>query len=411
MLYTLMNKHTPVVELNIDEDTGAILKVAQVIHLEYLPVGIAIIKGLPDRKSLNDWWRGRSIPASRSGIREALDILHVSYTEQLLTKCYGLSLSDQYWINPKEHPFKWEDINFFHNPFSNDVGNVLFGQASSPGSELDLLSPCNTSDGWLRKKWKIIDGKRCLLKSGSNPFQQEPLNEVLATSLHQRLNHTAYVPYSLVWENEIPYSVCENFITPETELVSAYSIFKSEKKRNHHSLHEHFLLCCEHLGIPGMKEFLNYLLAFDFLIANSDRHFGNFGAVRNVDTLTWLGAAPVFDSGTSLWHDQVSRVIHPNGDVPSHPFKSAHAEQIVLAGSLDWIDFSALWDIDEEFRILLSASPYIDEPRTDKLCNGLKGRVLQLEQLALEQKHQVTVSHPKESAEVHPESPDFEIKL
>jgi len=61
---------------------------------------------------------------------------------------------------------------------------------ASPGRELDLLSPCNTSDGWLRKKWKIIDGKRCLLKSGSNPFQQEPLNEVLATSLHQRLNHT-----------------------------------------------------------------------------------------------------------------------------------------------------------------------------------------------------------------------------
>lgn len=410
MLYTLMNKHTPVVELNIDEDTGAILKVAQVIHLEYLPIGIVIIKGLPDRKSLNDWWRGRSIPASRSGIREALDILNVSYTEQLLTKCYGLSLSDQYWINPKEHPFKWEDINFFHNPFSDDVGNVLFGQAS-PGGELDLLSPCNTSDGWLRKKWKIVDGKRCLLKSGSNPFQQEPLNEVLATSLHQRLNHTAYVPYSLVWENEIPYSVCENFITPETELVNAYSIFKSEKKLNHHSLYEHFLLCCEHLGIPGMKEFLNYLLAFDFLIANTDRHFGNFGAVRNVDTLTWLGAAPIFDSGTSLWHDQVSRGIHPNGDVPSHPFKPAHAEQIVLAGSLDWIDFSALRDIDEEFRILLSASPYIDEPRTDKLCNGLKGRVRQLEQLALEQKQQVTVSHPKEATEVHPESPSFEVKL
>jgi len=117
MLYTLMNKHTPVVELNIDEDTGTILKIAQVIHLEYLPIGISIIKGLPDRKSLNDWWRGRSIPASRSGIREALDILNVSYTEQLLTKCYGLSLSDQYWINPKEHPFKWEDINFFHKLF------------------------------------------------------------------------------------------------------------------------------------------------------------------------------------------------------------------------------------------------------------------------------------------------------
>ena len=396
MICTLMNKRTPVVELNIDDDTASILKVTEVIHLEHLPVGITITNGLPDRKSLNEWWRGRSIPASRSGIREALDIMNISNTEQLLTKCYGLSLSDQYWISPKANPLDWGRINFFQNPFSDDVGNALFGQ-DSPNGEFDLMSPCNTSDGWLRKKWKIIDGKRCLIKSGSNPFHQEPLNEVLATSLHQRLNHAAYVPYSLVWENEISYSVCENFITSETELVSAYSIFKSEKKRNHHSLHEHFLLCCEHLGIPGMKEFLNYLLAFDFLIANTDRHFGNFGAVRNVDTLTWMGATPVFDSGTSLWHDQVSRVIHPNGDVPSHPFKPAHAEQIVLAGSLDWIDFSALRDIDEEFRTLLSGSPYIDAPRADALCSGLKERVEQLERLALEQKHQVTVSYPKET--------------
>jgi hypothetical protein len=410
MIYTLMNKHTPVVELNIDEDTGAILKVVQLIHPEYLPVGIMITKGLPDRKSLNDWWRGRSIPASRSGIREALDILNVSYTEQLLTKCYGLSLSDQYWINPKKHPFKLEDINFFHNPFSDDVGNALFGQ-TTPGSELDLLSPCNTSDGWLRKKWKIIGGERCLIKSGSNPFQQEPLNEVIATSLHWRLNRAAYVPYRLIWEEQIPYSICGNIITPETELVSAYNIYRSEKKRNHHSVYEHFLLCCEHLGIPGIKEFLNYLLAFDFLIANTDRHLGNFGAIRNVDTLAWVGPAPIYDSGTSLWHDQVTGAIHPGGDGSSQPFKPTHAEQITLAGSLDWIDFSALRGIDEEFRVLLSASPYIDEPRTDALCQGLEGRVRRLEQLALKQRHHESMEPSEDEIGPEPESPDFEIKL
>jgi hypothetical protein len=47
---------------------------------------------------LNEWWYGRSIPASRSGIREALEKLDVSHTEQLLAKCYGLSLLDQYWM-------------------------------------------------------------------------------------------------------------------------------------------------------------------------------------------------------------------------------------------------------------------------------------------------------------------------
>ncbi len=405
MKYTLMNKHTSVVELSIDEETASIVKVEKLLNPDYLPIGIQITRGIPDRKSLNDWWRGRSIPASRSGIREALTILHISYTEQLLTKCYGLSLSDQYWINPIDRPLKWENINFFENTFSDDVGNALFGQAPESG-ELDLLSPCNTSDGWLKKKWKILDGERVLIKSGSNPFQQEPLNEAIATSLHKRLNRAAYVPYRLIWENNIPYSVCPNIVTPDTELVSAYSIFKSQKKQNHHSFYEHFLLCCEHLGIQGMKEFLDYLLVFDYLLANTDRHFNNFGCIRNVETLQWQGPAPVFDSGTSLWHDQVSRAILPEGDVSCQPFKATHSQQIALAGNLDWVDFSALRDLDEEFRTLLLASPYIDEPRTDALCAGLKGRVQQLEQLALEQK-----MHISESSSPEQDSPGFELKL
>jgi hypothetical protein len=70
------------------------------------------------------------------------------------------------------------------------------------------------------------------------------------------------------------------------------------------------------------------------------------------------------------------------------------------------VGFSALWDLDDEFRTLLLSSPYIDEPQTDALCAGLKGRVFQLEQLALEQKMQI-----RTSASSEPDSPGFELKL
>ncbi len=377
-----MNKHTPIVELELDEETVSILKVSQVYNPEYLPVGILFTRGIPDRKSLNDWWKGRSIPASRFGIREALSIMNLSGTEHLLSKCFGLSLSDQYWINPQEQPLKWDDINFFENSFSDDVGNALFGFTPEHAG-IDLFSPCNTSDGWLKKKWKIINGERVLIKSGSNPFRQEPINEVIATSIHKRLNCTNFVPYSLFWEDNMPYSICPNFVTPDKELVSAYSIINSMKKLNHHSFYEHLLLCCENLCIPGIKEFLDYLMVFDFIIANTDRHYNNFGCIRNVETLKWQGAAPIFDSGTSLWHDQVTKSILPDSDSSSQPFKPLHSQQILLAGSLDWVDFSVLSDLDEEFRTLLTASPYIDESRIDALCSGIKGRIHQLEQLAL----------------------------
>lgn len=56
------------------------------------------------------------------------------------------------------------------------------------------------------------------------PFLQEPLNEAVATKLHQRLGCQNYVSYSLLWENRILYSVCENFINTDMEFVSAVSI-------------------------------------------------------------------------------------------------------------------------------------------------------------------------------------------
>lgn len=381
MLCTLMHKKIAVARILIDDETAGILKVLDVTDVLRLPVGCRVSNGLPERKGLNDWWRGRAIPASRSGIRQALEAMSLSHTEQLLTKCYGLSLSDHYWINPKDNPLDWDKINFFDNQFSEDVGNALFGQAA-PEDGLDLVSPDNTSDGWLKKKWKIIDGKRCLVKGGSNPYQQEPMCETLATALYKRLGCMAFVTYSLIWEEDLPYSVCENFVTKDTEFVNAYSIFLTRKHPNHRSVYDHFLDCCENLGIPNMREFLDYLLATDFIIANTDRHMGNFGALRNADTLEWIGAAPIFDSGTSLWHDQVTQGIHLAGDIEAKPFRSKHSEQITLSGGLDMIDFTALHGLDDELRGILSTSSFIDEARSDALCRALNSRVKMLEHIA-----------------------------
>ena len=72
---TLMHKRIPVAELELDDATGFIQKIGTVYAPEHLPVGIPIRKGAADRAALNEWWTDRSIPASRSGVREALEAL------------------------------------------------------------------------------------------------------------------------------------------------------------------------------------------------------------------------------------------------------------------------------------------------------------------------------------------------
>lgn len=177
-----------------------------------------------DKVALTSWWRRRAIPASRDGLRQALEEMGIALPEILLEKCYGLSLSDQYWICPKGSDLRWEDVNFFDNLFSEDVGNILLGIAGSSAS-LSLVSPDNSSDGWLKKKWSIIDGKRCLLKSGGHSFLQEPYNEVIAASIMKRLQ-IPHVEYSVTEHKQKPYSVCEDFITADTDLISAQHLIK-----------------------------------------------------------------------------------------------------------------------------------------------------------------------------------------
>lgn len=377
---TLMNKNMPVADLEIDEDTSVIMKVNASHNLAYLPVGIDTRTGLPNKKELNDWWYGRAIPASRSGLRSALEKMKIDRSEQLLTKCYGLSLSDQYWVKPKGSGLTWSAINFFENDFSDDVGNILFEQPVQ-AQEIDMMSPCNTSDGWLKKKWKIIDGKRYLIKAGSNPFMQEPLNEVVATRLHQRLECRNYVEYSLIWENGIPYSVCEDFIDADTELVNAVSINRSMKRRSQYSAYEHFMMACDELGIPGMKEYIDYILVFDFLMANTDRHFGNLGAIRNVNTLEWVGPAPVFDSGTSLWHDKLTKSIRGYEAVETKPFYSEPARQLRLVSNYDWIPFDRLKGIEEDIRAIFAASEYMDEERIEAIVKAVQVRIEELQSM------------------------------
>ena len=381
MKYILMHREIEVAEIELDE-LSHITNIYEVYAEEHFPVGTLGKHGV-DKTMLAKWWAKRSIPASRSGLRETLDLLHMSVPQELLAKCYGLSLSDQYWISPKDKPLMWKEINFFDHDFSEDVGNLLFGYGEFSDS-MSLISPDNTSDGQLIKKWKIADGKRVLIKGGSNPYQQEPLCEVIASQIAERLC-IPHTKYTLLWEHEKPFSVCQDFITSETELVSAYHIMQSRKKPNDLSDYEFYLSCVEQLGVKNIREQTEKMVVLDFLIGNEDRHFNNFGLIRNAVTLEWIGVAPIFDCGTSLWYNTQESLIKPlSPNLPAKPFKKTHREQIKLVKDFSWIDLKALDGMKEEIEEILSQSPYISRERRAVLCDAFCQRAELLGEIANE---------------------------
>lgn len=379
--YTLMHKNVAVADIEIDEALGGVTKIRNITAKEHLPVGTIRIQRdneVVDRYAFNQWWTGRSIPASRMGVSDALETLGIYNTKLLLTKCLGLSLSDHYWIKPYNKNILWEDVNFFDNDFSDDIGDVLFGM-NGKNADFDFVSPDNTSDGNLQKRWKIIDGKRCLLKSGSTPFKQQPFNEVIATLIMNKLG-IEHVPYTITWIDNKPYSVCEDFITKDTELISAWRVIQLRQKANHESGYLHYVNICKELGIDIVPA-LDRMIVLDYIIANEDRHFNNFGLLRDANTLEWIGTAPIFDSGTSLWYDTSARGISTY-DIPCKPFKKKHSEQLRMVSSFDWLDISKLNGIEDEILNILcedNAVQYVEAERAKAIAAEVRKRIDTLE--------------------------------
>lgn len=227
----------------------------------------------------------------------------------------------------------WEDVNFFDNDFSEDIGKILFSEIEGTSVNINVKSPDNSSDGMLQKRWTIQNNKRVLVKGadGRHSLSQEPFNEVIASLLMAELG-IHHVMYEQQFIKNKPYSLCEIFTDRNTEYITAWSVLKHFKRDKKLSEYEQLLENCLKLGMDDMRSSVEKMLVIDYIIANTDRHYGNFGFIRDANTLEFLGFAPIFDSGASLWCDG-GTISHL---VPSKPFKQQQMQQIKLVQDLSW---------------------------------------------------------------------------
>lgn len=364
----LMNKNTPTIEIELDETTGRLVEISKELNPEFLPV---IINLSPTPKlAFDEWLRHRSISETRPELQNLLENYGVSTTSALSLKNLGLNLSDQYWFKPLNSDLKWEDVNFFLNDFAFSI-NKNFSKLSTK-----TYSPNASSNGELYKFWIIKDNKRYLYKDSSRPYHQQAYNEVIASRLLDILN-IPHVEYSLEKHNNKLYSACETFIDTSTEYVPALYILNAVKKEPGDSAFRHFMRCTKVLDIPHINQSIETMLAFDAIINNEDRHFGNFGFIRNVETLKFTRMAPVFDNGNSLWYMSALREIERTyGNDDAKPFKKHHAEQVKLISNNKCIDFSKInsSEVINTISNVLKENPYIEAERLEAinkavLCN------------------------------------------
>lgn len=346
MKVTLYNKHHPLAVVEMENRN--IIKIHEKLDAEFLPLCLNENYGADE---LNDWMRKRLIPEKREGIRQArLDFPGFEQNRNMF------SLSDQYWFQYTRNE-KWENLNFFTNIYTKEVGKIFFEPWAVDRKKLKYASPDLTTNGVLKKRWVQDENtkKSYLIKAGSTLYHQEPMSEVMASHVLHKLDIIPFVEYMLVVSGQRFCSKCENFVDEHTEFVPAIYIYHKEEKPLDVTPYVHLIRQCDKYGIEGAQEYLSSMIAADEILCNPDRHLGNFGFLRDVETGKIRGFAPLFDSGSAFWGKR------NDAQTKANPLFKGH-EKEALRHVAKTHDLSDIYT-DEVLTRMINTYPEIDEKK------------------------------------------------
>ena len=217
-----------------------------------------------------------------------------------------------------------------------------------------------------------------MLLKGGGTNNQEPYNEVVATALHQRmLKADEYVPYRLVDDAGTTLCACEDFLSDEEEFVPAIYVDRLVPEQSHLSHYQHYVRCCESLGVEDAETALWKMIVCDDIIANSDRHYRNFGVIRNVETLA-CRPTPIFDSGSCLWADApLASLKCGEFSFRGKQFDPNPARQLLLVGDMDWFEPEDLDGFESQAIEILAGNPLLSE-RLPYIRQSLERRIARI---------------------------------
>ncbi len=159
------------------------------------------------------------------------------------------------------------------------------------------ISPELTTGGMLPKAWhRLENGEIHLYKGGTTGAANavnEPYSEFYACQIAQAMGLNA-ISYDLEHWKGILASKCKLFTNIDTSFVPVGQLVRSGGLQ----------ACLDYYAELGedFAEAVHSMLVFDAVIYNEDRHFGNFGLLRDNLSGAPIAPAPLFDHGLSLFN-------------------------------------------------------------------------------------------------------------
>ena len=268
-----------------------------------LPLNIA---AEPTDDELSRFLSSRRIPKNRSYVQQVLEPYGISLedTKGIIDITKGVSINDSYLVVAEDDPVAFSECNLYENDFNVALQVAAYsGVVSRNVLDAQGLPSELTVSGSFPKAWRIIEGKRVLFKAGEVRYPAMkclmPYSEYLASQVARAMGVNA-VSYGLErWRGRLC-STCEVFNTKHVSFVPLYAALPRRELARFglDSALEFFYAIA-----PTESTAFVSMLVFDAVVANEDRHFGNYGVLRENDTGKLIGMAPLFDHNLSLFCD------------------------------------------------------------------------------------------------------------
>ena len=282
-LYNLMNKDkvVAVYEEKPEYDDYRYIEVERMDP--YLPCGFA---------TLEDWIDGRQIAKHRASIEKLMRELGMHTRRDFIGMARCLSLTDTFWVKRADEDICWADVSLYQNPFDDVIARIAFDGTGMYGRQNSPTSPEFATSGTFAKCWIREEGAIFLLKRGSSGFANagfEPYSEKLASDILDAAG-TAHVPYTLTTYHDRLASKCPLFTSEQYGLVATHRFFDGPFEADD---------VLDLASSCGADDAFREMLVMDAVIANTDRHSGNYGFLVDNDTGEVQGLAPLFDHNMS----------------------------------------------------------------------------------------------------------------
>ena len=272
------------------------LDASSVSRPEALP--LELVAELTDG-ALVAWLRTRTVPKHQEFAQAILSAANVDPHDMLaqVGVSLGLSVSDALWVAPSGLDLTWGDVNLYDNDDDDVLSLVAYSGELVDTQGNSLLSTSWATGGQFAKAWRrMADGRLTLYKAGSEreaaDLGQEPWSEFVASQVAAMMG-IAHVSYGLeVWKNKLA-STCALLNDARTGLAPSYLCVGTGG-------FQRALAAYAQIGPQALEAFRD-MATFDALIANTDRHAGNYAFLRDNESGALTGIAPLYDHNLSLF--------------------------------------------------------------------------------------------------------------